>query len=179
MPRRHAKSYLPILAALPLLFVGACSGLRTHTETSEEILKREHPSGSIFGGDSGLDIVGGTKRRSDAESSSGVGVNDLLWRASLDTLSFLPLPIPPDPFGGVIVYDWYTPQETPNERYKVNVFILDRQLRADGVRVSVFRQIRDGSNWRDTGADTETSAKLEDAILTRARQMRSAQTNAG
>lgn len=178
MPRRHAKRFLPI-AALPLLLVGACSSLNTHTETMDEARKRENPNGSIFGGDAGLNLFGGGKRRTEAESSSGVGVNDLLWRASLDTLSFLPLPIPPDPFGGVIVYDWYTPPETPNERYKVNVFILDRQLRADGVRVSVFRQARDGSNWRDTGADAETSAKLEDAILTRARQMRSAQNNAG
>jgi len=178
MLRRHAKRLFPI-AALPLFLVGACSSLNTHTETMDEVRKRENPSGSIFGGDAGLDLLGGGKRRADAESSSGVGVNDLLWRASLDTLSFLPLPIPPDPFGGVIVYDWYTPPETPNERYKVNVFILDRQLRADGVRVSVFRQARDGSNWRDTGADTDTSAKLENAILTRARQMRSAQNNAG
>lgn len=179
MLRRHANSFLPLAAVLSSLLVGACSGLSTHTETMDEIRKKEHPSGSILGGDSGLELFGGGKRQSDAASNTGIGVNDLLWRASLDTLSFLPLPIPPDPFGGVIVYDWYTPPETPNERYKVNVFILDRQLRADGVRVSVFRQARDGSNWRDTGADAETAAKLEDAILTRARQMRSAQTNAG
>lgn len=179
MLRRQAKAFLPIIVAPALLLVGACSGLSTHTETMDEARKREHPSGSIFGGDSGLDILGGGKRRTDTDSGSGIGVNDLLWRASLDTLSFLPLSIPPDPFGGVIVYDWYTPPETPNERYKVNVFILDRQLRADGVRVSVFRQARDGTNWRDTGTDAETAAKLEDAILTRARQMRSAQNNAG
>jgi hypothetical protein len=68
-----------------------------------------------------------------------VAVNAFLWRASLDTINFIPL-VSADPFGGVIITDWYTPAETPNERMKVQITILDRDLRADGVRVSVFKQ---------------------------------------
>lgn len=103
---------------------------------------------------------------------SGVGVNSYLWRASLDTLSFIPLATA-DPFGGVIISDWYVPPDVTNERFKVSVFILDRQLRADGVRATVFKQVLNpGSGWVDTEVGRHVSAELEDAILTRARQIR-------
>ena len=102
----------------------------------------------------------------------GVGVNSYLWRATLDTVSFMPL-ASADPFGGVIITDWFAPAEIPNERFKVNVFILGRELRADGVRCTVFRQKRDpGGQWTDAPVDQKTGTDLEDAILTRARQMR-------
>ena len=78
-----------------------------------------------------------------------------------------------DPFGGVILTDWHSPNEAPSERFKLNVYILDRTLRADGVRVAVFRQVQDRSgNWRDAGVPNETGTKIEDAILIRARQLR-------
>jgi hypothetical protein len=102
----------------------------------------------------------------------GVGVNSYLWHASLDTVSFMPL-ASADPFGGVIITDWYSPPQTPNERFKVNIFILNKQLRADGVRASVFRQIRDAKgNWVDAAVDKNTPIDLENAILARARQIR-------
>jgi hypothetical protein len=103
---------------------------------------------------------------------TGVAVNSYLWRASLDTVSFMPL-ASADPFGGVIITDWYSPPDAPNERLKVNVFILGRELRADGVRASVFRQHRDpGGQWVDAPVDQATGTDIENAILTRARQMR-------
>ena len=81
-----------------------------------------------------------------------------------------------DPFGGVIVTEWHTLPEAPNERFKVNLFILGRELRADGVKAAVFRQRREPSgNWIDTPVDDGTASKLEDAILTRARELRLAQ----
>ena len=101
----------------------------------------------------------------------GIAVNSFLWRASLDTMSFLPLQHS-DPFGGVINYDWYSPPETPNERVKVTVYILDRELRADGLRLSVFRQILNGQNWRPAKVDPSTTRDLENAILKRARELR-------
>jgi Domain of unknown function (DUF3576) len=118
--------------------------------------------GGIFGPDLPEDSTGG-----------GIGVNNLLWRASLDTVSFMPL-VSADPFGGVIITDWYTPAETPNERMKVQVTILDRELRADGVRVSVFKQQTSpkGGNWVDAQVDPRTNIDIENAILTRARQLR-------
>ncbi len=107
------------------------------------------------------------------DGSSGVSVNSYLWRASLDTVSFMPL-ASADPFGGVILTDWYTAPETPDERYKVNVFILGKQLRSDGVRVRLFKQVASKGAWQDTDVDAATARQLEDTILTRARQLRAA-----
>ena len=112
----------------------------------------------------------------------GVGVNAYLWRASLDTVSFMPI-ASADPFGGVILTDWYAPPETPTERFKINIFILDRNLRADGIRTAVFRQTQSSDGrWVDAVVDKKTAGDFENAILTRARQLRvasadSARTN--
>ena len=101
-----------------------------------------------------------------------IGVNSFLWRASLDTISFMPLGSA-DPFGGVIITDWYSANEAPNERFKLNIYILGRALRADGVRVAVFRQVLSAQGgWRDVTIEDETATKIEDSILTRARQLR-------
>lgn len=134
------------------------------------------PEGSIFGSgdEGGIDIFGlfGSGGKSGGGGGGGgIGVNSYLWRATLDTISFMPL-ASADPFGGVIITDWYTPPESPAERFKMNVYILDRQLRADGVRVAVFRQNRDNRGWSDAGVTKETAVNLENEILTRARQLR-------
>lgn len=101
----------------------------------------------------------------------GVAVNSFLWRASLDTVSFMPL-ASADPFGGVIITDWYSPPEAPNERFKLNVFILDRQLRADGLRVAVFKEQASGGGWRAAPLDSATAIDIENKILERARELR-------
>jgi hypothetical protein len=77
-----------------------------------------------------------------------------------------------DPFGGVIITDWYSPPESPDERFKVTVSTLDRLLRADGIRVAVFHQVQSDNDWRDIGIDAKLGTKVEDAILTRAPQLR-------
>ena len=90
----------------------------------------------------------------------------------VDTISFMPLSSA-DPFGGVIITDWYAPPDSPGERFKVTVFILGRTLRADGLRVAVFRQqLSDQGNWIDSSISPSTATSLEDKILERARQMR-------
>ena len=123
---------------------------------------------TIFG-KGGLNFFGSN---TPENTGGALGVNSFLWRASLDTISFMPVNSA-DPFGGVILTDWHSPNEAPSERFKLNVYILDRTLRADGVRVAVFRQVQDRSgNWRDAGVPNETGTKIEDAILIRARQLR-------
>ena len=108
-------------------------------------------------------------------SVEGIGVNGFLWRASLDTISFMPL-AEVDPFGGVIITDWYANPQMPTERFKLTVYILDTRLRADALSVNVFRQVRDETGgWIDAETATETSVEIENAILTRARQLRIAQ----
>src|SRR6202042_623840 len=97
---------------------------------------------------------------------AGIGVNGFLWRATLDTVSFMPISSA-DPFGGVIITDWYSSPDTPNERTRLNIYIRDRDLRADGVRVSVFRQVKSGSGWADAQVSPATASSLENAILTK------------
>lgn len=127
----------------------------------------------IFG-DEGL--FGLNKKSKDGQGNNGgavgIGVNSFLWRASLDTLGFMPI-ASADPFGGTILTDWYQMPETPTERFKLNVFIIDRALRADGVKVSVFKQTRGAEGqWVDAKVDPKMGADMENAILTRARQLR-------
>lgn len=120
--------------------------------------------GGIFG-DSG-------KQGPAAGSGGGLNVNSYLWRATLDTIAFMPI-ASADPFGGVIITDWYSPAETPSERFKLNVIIRDRALTADGVKITLFRQILDQTGaWRDAQVQPDAGRKLEDAVLTRARQLR-------
>lgn len=121
-------------------------------------------------GDDGLVLFGGKDKKSSDQPT--IGVNGFLWRASLDTTSFLPL-ASADPFGGVIISDWYSPPETPNERVKITVYILSQELRSDGVRVAIFRQVKNAKgDWVDQKSNPETATTLENKILTRARQLR-------
>lgn len=126
---------------------------------------------SIFG-EGGISIfgLGGSGDKKD-NGGVGIGINAYLWRASLETLSFMPL-ASADPFGGVIITDWYSPPESPNERFKMSIFITDRELHADGIRVSVFRQVKNGGDWADAALAAKTATDLENAILTRARELR-------
>jgi len=100
-----------------------------------------------------------------------IGVNSYLWRASLDALSFMPL-LQTDSAGGVIVTDWYTNPQNSGERVKVTVSILDQDLRADALRVTASREVGGGSAWASAPVQAATVQKLEDIILTRARDLR-------
>ena len=111
------------------------------------------------------------KARAAATSQApNMGVNSFLWRASLETLDFMPL-AQVDPFGGVIVTDWYASAEAPNERFKANVYILDTNLRADALKTSIFKQTRTAGGWQDAAVDADTARQIENSILTRARQL--------
>lgn len=129
-------------------------------------------SSLALAGCSSIPIIGGSRGNASASAASvGIGVNAYLWRASLDTLSFMPLS-GADPWGGVINYDWYSDPAAPNERFKATVFILDTRLRADALNVAVVKQVRgaDGQ-WTAAPVDPQTETDLENAILTRARQL--------
>lgn len=120
----------------------------------------------IFG--DGLSVLG---NRGGQAGEHVITVNSFLWRAALDTVSFMPL-TSVDPFGGVILTDWYSADPDSDERFKLNVLVLGQALRADGIKVTVFRQTKRGGSWRDAGDDSTLSRQIEDAILTRARQIR-------
>ena len=120
---------------------------------------------------------GGGKDRPQADLAASrvttIGVNSYLWRATLDTLSFMPL-VQTDSNGGVVVTDWYANPQTPSERMKVTVSILDQDLRADAVRVAALREVNQGGQWVSAPVAAATTQKLEDVILTRARDLRRA-----
>jgi hypothetical protein len=161
-----------------IILLGLLSACESEYYKNEPVVydpnKGDTPTaGSILGGD-GTNFLFGPSGPSKIQpgGGGGVGVNAYLWRATLDTMSIWPV-ASADPFGGVIITDWYAPPTRPNERFKLNIYILDRALRADGVRVSVFRQQRAVSgDWRNAVAQPQTATQIENAILTRARQFR-------
>jgi predicted small lipoprotein YifL len=116
---------------------------------------------------------GGNRPSADLAASqvTTIGVNSYLWRASLETLRFMPL-LQTDSNGGVIVTDWYTNPNAATERMKVTVTILDQDLRADAVSVVALRQVNQGGQWVNAAVQAATVQKLEDIILTRARDLR-------
>ncbi len=159
------------LAIVACVALAACGGGTPATTTGSFDDRINEEGGLLFGTPVWL-IGGPDERAAQAGSGGGIGVNAFLWRASLDTIDFMPL-TSADPFGGVIITDWYAPPNAPDERLKVNVFIMDTTLRADALKASVFRQTRrnDGS-WQDAPVESGTARQLEDTILTRARELR-------
>ncbi len=153
-----------------LLFLASCSGSPNGGNTSPPSNTRDAPAGSIFTGssESGISL---TDLFSPEAPPSGFVVNAILWRASLDTVSVLPLSIV-DTFGGTIVTDWYISPDDANRRIKVAIFVLDGELRADGIEVKSYLQSRVAGDWIDIGRDPDFSRRLEDLILTRAREIR-------
>ena len=170
------QTFLSRPAAVALvLFAAACTGKTEYNYPDQKPAQKVDPTGSnkqydgLLGQD-GFNLFG--KRSAEDPGGGGIGVNSYLWRASLDAISFMPL-ASADPFGGVIITDWYAPPETPDERFKLNIYIMGRQLRADGIKAAVFRQRRDASGaWVDASVEPKTTTEFENAILTRARQMR-------
>ncbi len=159
-----------LLAIASVLIITACSGVETKAPSTTSAEEGRRDSRGKLTGDDGISFGG--PRKEDAASSSPLGVNSFLWRATLDTLSFMPL-ASADPFGGVIITDWYEDPKVKGERYKVNALILDKTLRADGIKITLFKQALDGKGvWRDKKSDSADSRKIEDTILTRARELK-------
>ncbi len=149
------------VALLAVSALGACaSGDDDGPRTSRVGI--DEPGGFSFG-------LG--RDKDEQPNQANIGVNSFLWRATLDTLSFMPLESA-DPFGGVIITEWYVNPEKPNEKFKATVYILDARLRADGIKVSIFKQTLTANGWVNAATDTDTGIQIENAILTRARQLR-------
>ncbi|MEN0076070.1 MAG: DUF3576 domain-containing protein [Paracraurococcus sp.] len=169
----------PLLAAIALMLplLAACGDANQRLVNNDEYgdyrngRARNRPQGAS----AGLVVFGVDKDREAREaaaSGTGLSVNAYLWRATLDTLSFMPL-ASADPFGGTIITDWYTPPGSGGERFRAQAYVLGRQLRSDGVRVQVFRQSLDRGQWVDSPVSTATNSEMEDKVLARARELRS------
>ena len=125
-------------------------------------------SGTIFGIGKGPNEK---NRGIGGGAGTGIGVNAFLWRGALDTIAFMPLSSA-DPFGGVIITDWYTPPGTNGERFKATIYILSRDLRSDGLRVNIYRQVLQNGQWMDATVSDSTVGDIENKVLARARHMR-------
>jgi hypothetical protein len=175
MPIRVNLVAITLLAALGL---GGCSGSKP-SPTDPGYIGQQGPtsSGSMPGGSvlGDSNVVFGTAKSKPGDNGAGgggaLGVNAYLWRGALDTLSFMPL-ASADPFGGVIITDWYTPSASSGERFKATAYILGRELRSDGVRVTIFRQVLQNGQWVDSGVSPVTIGEIENKVLSRARELR-------
>lgn len=154
MPRSLSPRPVMALAALSLL--ASCS---SDPKTSQGLTA---PDGRLLHEDRGA---------SGGETGLKGGVNAYLWRATLDTISFMPVATA-DAEGGIILTDWYTPPAAHGERFKMTAFILDRRLRSDALRLSVFRQIKQDGTWVDTPPAPNTASDIATRILSRARKLR-------
>ena len=165
----RAAVYASLVAMIATL--NACGASRPVSQS--EYFQPGYNTGGAAGrvaGDGGLTLFG-NGNKAPADQGAGLGVNAYLWRGALDTLSFMPL-ASADPFGGVIITDWYQPPTASGERFKATAYILGRQLRADGVRISIFRQVQQGSQWVDAPVASSTTGEIENKVLARARELR-------
>lgn len=158
---------------LALVFsIAACANSTPNPTAPNYTFEPGPNTGSMFG-DEGMSFFFGdkNKRGQGGGGGGGIGVNAYLWRGALDTLGFMPLSSA-DPFGGVIITDWYTPQASPGERFKATAYILSRDLRSDGVKVTIFRQVLQGNHWVDAPVSALTTSEIENKVLDRARRLR-------
>ena len=130
---------------------------------------RLRTGGGLFGKKTGITL--GTKENNTAVSSIGMPINPYLWKGSLETVDFMPLSSA-DPFGGIIITDWYSDGQTINERCKINIFIKGLELKTSNLKVNTFCQSFENNRWIDLPASASQSAQLENAILNKAKRIK-------
>ena len=130
---------------------------------------RLRTGGGLFGKKAGISL--GTKKGNNAVSSIGMPINPYLWKGSLETISFMPLSSA-DPFGGIIITDWYSDGQTINERCKINIFIKGLELKTSNLKVNTFCQSFENNRWVDLPTSASQSAQLENAILNKAKRIK-------
>ena len=149
------------------LLLSSCSGLK-----NAPVEEPQEPVSFITGKSGGTKLTDLVK---NDQPSDSLPVNALLWRAALDIASFVPLD-DIDTFGGSIVTEWHQPKATPNQRLKLAMFVVGRELRSDAITVRAYIQNRLRTEWVDAGRDEALGRKLENLVLTRARELRAAAT---
>ena len=130
---------------------------------------RLRTGGGLFGKKAGINL--GTNKDNNAVSSIGMPINPYLWKGSLETIGFMPLSSA-DPFGGIIITDWYSDGQTINERCKINIFIKGLELKTSNLKVNTFCQSFENNRWIDLPTSASQSAQLENAILNKAKRIK-------
>lgn len=187
MPSRfdHSRAgrWLFVSAAVLGLALGGCSLFQTKAPLPSGTVPAESgqpPMGNESTPQQPVPTLPAFAKGVDSTVGGGAraGVNKFLWQGALDTVSFMPL-LSADPFGGVIITDWYAPPETPQERFKLTVYILGQELRSEALRVAVFHQKQTDGQWQDVPTEKATATDLEDTILARAEKLRSQAVGSG
>lgn len=177
--RSHKAIVLLPLSLAATLMLAACSNSKPNPTAPNYMGYGGpgDPTATFLGGaESGI-ITGISKNRDPAGglgtggAGTGLGINAYLWRGALDTLGFMPLSSA-DPFGGVIITDWYSPPAANGERFKATAYILGKDLRSDSVKVSIFRQVLQNGQWVDAPVSQVTTGEIENKVLDRARKLR-------
>jgi len=174
MPLRHLRPFVPLVA---LVALAACSGADVQPNPTAPnymggpAIAPGSGTGHQSSGNLLKDLFGGSNKKNAANAGNPIAVNAYLWRGTLDTLSFMPL-ASADPFGGIIITDWYSPPAAPDERFKATAYILGRELRADAIKLSLFHQVYQDGRWVDAPVSPDTVGDIEAKILDRARQLR-------
>jgi hypothetical protein len=168
LEKKWGFKLFPILFFSSLLFLSGCAAVDFQKSEPDT-----EPVSILTGKSGGLKLSDFNKDNSDP--NGGLPVNALLWRAALDIASFVPLD-DVDTFGGSIVTEWYQPKSTPNQRLKLTMFVVGRELRSDAITVRAYIQNQVGTEWVDAGRDEVLGQKLENLVLTRARELRAAAT---
>lgn len=158
-------------ALIPMALTGCANSRYVEPWEYNDPAYRNRNNGALFGDSSLFSTAKGNKDSEGGGAGTGLGVNAYLWRGALDTLSFMPL-ASADPFGGVIITDWFQPQTSQGERFKATAYILGRSLRADGVKVTIFRQAAQNGVWVDQPVNATTNSEIENRVLARARELR-------
>ena len=140
----------------------------------EDAENRLRTGGGLFGKKGGIDLIN-TNEEKSSTASIGMPINPYLWRGSLETIEFMPL-VSADPFGGIIITDWYTGLNNPNERCKINIFIKGAEMKTSNLKVNSFCQILVDGNWLDQQINQKNNADLENAILNKAKKIRLSQS---
>ena len=167
---------MPAGLLMGTLALTACGGVKTSQPTYYNPETSGLPPGQTGDSTSLFTFGKGAGTGTGGGGVSQIAVNAYLWRATLSTLAFMPL-VSADPFGGVVITDWYIPPASPGERFKVNAYILSRQLTASAIQVSVFHQVNQGGQWVDSPADPSVASGLEDRILAQAADLQAADKN--
>jgi hypothetical protein len=162
------------LAVVLTTALGGCGGgdLAADRQNVHQAGNSQAPGGFMTGGSGGLLNFGTSHNKPATDTDPSLGVNAYLWRGTLETFKFMPL-ASADPFGGVIITDWWTPASSTGERFKATAYVLGRQLRADAIRVSLFRQVQQNGQWVDAPVDPSKPTELENMVLAKARELRS------
>jgi hypothetical protein len=159
-----------IMVAIPLMIgigLTACSSTGGKKPMGSTAQTKPLESGGGLGQWIGL----GKNKNSKAVVEAGIGVNAYLWRATLDTISFMPL-TSADPWGGTVITDWYANPTKSDERFKATIYILDSRLRADALNVNINKEILVDNQWKAAEVAAQTSIDIENSILTRAKELR-------